>query len=111
MMARSNLGRSIASRQSPSTHVGCSQHLPSRIEWSAGRAARVARLGAAAGRSAAGRTGFGIATTPAIAIPIAVLFQSVFADGNPSDDEETFTREGHGRGVRDPRVRERTDLS
>jgi hypothetical protein len=48
---------------------------------------------------------------PAIAIPIAVIFRSVFADSNPSDDEETFTRERHGRGVRDPRVRERTDLS
>jgi hypothetical protein len=47
----------------------------------------------------------------AIAIPIAVIFRSVFADGNPSHDEETFTRERHGRGVRDPRVRERTDLS
>jgi len=47
----------------------------------------------------------------AIAIPIAVIFRSVFADGNPSDDEETFTCERHGRGCETRGVRERTDLS
>jgi len=45
------------------------------------------------------------------AIPIAVILRSVFADSNPSDDEETFTPERRGLGWEDPRVRERTDLS
>jgi hypothetical protein len=31
-----------------------------------------------------------------------VIIRSVFADSNPSDDEETFTRERRGRGVRGP---------
>ena len=47
----------------------------------------------------------------AIAIPIAVILRSMFAGSNPSDDEETFTRERRGHGCEDGRVRERMDLS
>ena len=47
----------------------------------------------------------------AIAIPIGAILRSVFADSNPSDDEETFTCTRRGSPTGDPQVRGRTDLS
>jgi hypothetical protein len=90
-MARGNLRRSIAFTPRPSTHAGCSQRLPDRIEL-------LTDDGPRSGRRPISRR------------PDRIL-RSVFADSNLSDDEETFTRERRGHGCEDRRVRERMDLS